>query len=191
MDVYLPPPPQSSFHQHPNSHHPYPIIIFVSGGAWTIGYKLWSALVGRGLSALGYLVVVPDYRNFPQGDIEDMVLDIKRSVIWVLAHAPRFNGDITKITLAGQSAGAHICLCLLLKEYLQMKGLEEEDVEEEAAAALGEGSEGGWGGYVHLPLQPLHLLNPSPTSFSSNNNTPVYVEVSTPSPHAKSGHGHT
>lgn len=64
MDIYLPPPPPAAQQHAP--HHPYPIIIFVSGGAWTIGYKLWSALVGRGMSALGYLVVVPDYRNFPQ-----------------------------------------------------------------------------------------------------------------------------
>jgi hypothetical protein len=44
-----------------------PVIIFVSGGAWIIGYKLWSALVGRALSYYGVVTIIPDYRNFPQG----------------------------------------------------------------------------------------------------------------------------
>lgn len=42
-----------------------PVIIFVSGGAWMIGYKMWSALIARGAAAVcvtvGALVVVPDY----------------------------------------------------------------------------------------------------------------------------------
>ena len=43
-----------------------PVIVFVSGGAWIIGYKLWSGLMARELSRAGYVVIVPDYRNFPQ-----------------------------------------------------------------------------------------------------------------------------
>jgi hypothetical protein len=46
-----------------------PVVIFVSGGAWIIGYKLWSALVGRALSYYGVVTIIPDYRNFPQGII--------------------------------------------------------------------------------------------------------------------------
>jgi prenylcysteine alpha-carboxyl methylesterase len=72
MDIYLPIPPSynRSASKKVRHHTLTPVVIFVSGGAWMIGYKLWSALVGRGLAALGYLVIVPDYRNFPQGDIE-------------------------------------------------------------------------------------------------------------------------
>jgi prenylcysteine alpha-carboxyl methylesterase len=78
LDVYL---PSKFYNPHSNKQQQHmkhsvdlvPVVIFVSGGAWTIGYKLWSALTARGLSKLGILTVVPDYRNFPQGDIEDMV----------------------------------------------------------------------------------------------------------------------
>ena len=78
LDVYL---PERFFNPHsdnPGQHSHrteelLPVVVFVSGGAWTIGYKLWSALTARGLSKLGILTVVPDYRNFPQGDIDDMV----------------------------------------------------------------------------------------------------------------------
>ena len=37
-----------------------------AGGAWTIGYKAWGALLARRLSQQGVLVACLDYRNFPQ-----------------------------------------------------------------------------------------------------------------------------
>ena len=43
-----------------------PVVVFVTGGAWTIGYKAWGALLARRLSQRGLLVFCLDYRNFPQ-----------------------------------------------------------------------------------------------------------------------------
>jgi hypothetical protein len=57
LDVYMPP-------ERPKTKAP--VIVFVSGGAWIIGYKLWSCLAARAFSLLGCVVIVPDYRNFPQ-----------------------------------------------------------------------------------------------------------------------------
>ncbi len=37
-----------------------------TGGAWTIGYKAWGAILARRLSERGMLVVCLDYRNYPQ-----------------------------------------------------------------------------------------------------------------------------
>ena len=118
LDVYLPVPSKKS-HTKKSQNRGTPVVIFVSGGAWTIGYKLWSALVARGLAKLGILTIVPDYRNFPQGDVEDMMEDIRLSVEWTVANAHRFGGDSEKIVLSGQSAGAHITLCLLVADYLR------------------------------------------------------------------------
>jgi prenylcysteine alpha-carboxyl methylesterase len=117
MDIYLPHSPSSP------SQELAPVVIFVSGGAWIIGYKLWSALVARGLATLGMLVVVPDYRNFPQGDIEDMMEDIHAATEWTYEHAHEYYGDKNKLVLAGQSAGAHICLTLLVSRYLKRKNI--------------------------------------------------------------------
>ena len=106
-----------------NNHHqkeesnkspPSPIVIFVTGGAWIIGYKLWGAFIGRGLSSMGILTIIPDYRNFPQGNVEDMMDDIAAAVHWTQNNAGRYGGDTEKIVLAGQSAGAHICMCALV-----------------------------------------------------------------------------
>lgn len=137
LDVYLPVPQKRSKNKDVsgdaiNYNHSYsqkngaPVVVFVSGGAWTIGYKLWSALVARGLAKLGILTIVPDYRNFPQGDVEDMMEDIRLAVEWTSINAHRFGGDASKIVLSGQSAGAHITLCLLVSDYLHKKMLEED-----------------------------------------------------------------
>jgi hypothetical protein len=51
-------------------------VIYVTGGAWLIGYKAWGALIGRRLSQRGALVFCLDYRNFPQGRALDMLEDV-------------------------------------------------------------------------------------------------------------------
>ena len=85
-----------------------PIVIFLTGGAWIIGYRMWGTLLGRALVPFGILVVVPDYRNYPMTDISGMVDDVDASVQWTLDHANEYGGDKDGIILVGQSAGAHI-----------------------------------------------------------------------------------
>lgn len=123
LDIYLPVPIIESTVNDSSVRYinksAVPVVVFVSGGAWIIGYKLWSALVARGLAHFGILVIVPDYRNFPQGNIEDMMDDIRQAVKWTVCNAHRFGGDPDKIVLSGQSAGAHITMCLLIHDYLQ------------------------------------------------------------------------
>lgn len=94
----------------------YPVVVFVSGGAWIIGYKAWGALMGRVLASLGVVVVMPDYRNFPQGVVPDMVEDVTRAMQWVFDNVHLFGGDRENVHLIGQSAGAHLAMCTLLEQ---------------------------------------------------------------------------
>eukprot|EP01035_Chromulina_nebulosa_P019057 gene19057-24879_t len=100
-DIYLP----LNSMKDENKTKRYPVILFVSGGAWVIGYKMWSALIARGLSRLGAIVVCPDYRNAPQGDIECMMDDITNAIKWTINNIDKYNGDRNNIIVAGQSAG--------------------------------------------------------------------------------------
>lgn len=59
LDLYMPVEPNADGSTHA-------VVIFLTGGAWTIGYKGWGALLARRLSDRGILVVCLDYRNFPQ-----------------------------------------------------------------------------------------------------------------------------
>ncbi|KAL3772468.1 hypothetical protein ACHAW5_007323 [Stephanodiscus triporus] len=85
-----------------------PIVIFLTGGAWIIGHRMWGALVGRALVPFGMLVMVPDYGNYPNADAGGMVRDVDACVQWVFDHAGEHGGDANGIVLVGQSAGAHV-----------------------------------------------------------------------------------
>ena len=101
-----------------------------TGGAWTIGYKAWGALLGRRLSEGGILVASMDYRNFPQvmslpsqplsklmqGSCQDMLEDVNNGIAWVLRCIHRFGGDPKKVYLCGQSAGGHLTATAMLTQ---------------------------------------------------------------------------
>ena len=99
---------------------PYPVIICVTGGAWIVGIHYWSAFIGRMMTNNGYLVVTPDYRNFPQGRMQDMVDDVTDSIAWTFRNIERFGGDTNRITIMGQSAGAHL---IFLSIYQQIEAI--------------------------------------------------------------------
>eukprot|EP00638_Chattonella_subsalsa_P001801 CAMPEP_0117763054 /NCGR_PEP_ID=MMETSP0947-20121206/18369_1 /TAXON_ID=44440 /ORGANISM="Chattonella subsalsa, Strain CCMP2191" /LENGTH=508 /DNA_ID=CAMNT_0005584607 /DNA_START=204 /DNA_END=1730 /DNA_ORIENTATION=- len=93
-----------------------PVLIFLTGGAWIIGYKMWGCLMGRALQKQGIVFVAPDYRNFPQAQVGEMVDDVTSAIDWTLKNIDRYGGDPEKVYLAGQSAGAHLAaLALLLR----------------------------------------------------------------------------
>jgi prenylcysteine alpha-carboxyl methylesterase len=111
LDIYSPTPtaqPTAEPTAQPPAEHLRPVVIFVSGGAWIIGYKAWAFLQAMVLQANGVLVVSPDYRNFPQASIENMVADVDAAVAWTLSNLQRLRGDPKNVTLVGQSAGAHL-----------------------------------------------------------------------------------
>ena len=76
------------------------MVVFIAGGAWIIGYKVaaarlllacahslvhqaWNLFTAPQLNHAGFIVVSPDYRNFPQGHAEDMVQDASAALAWV------------------------------------------------------------------------------------------------------------
>ena len=89
-----------------------PVIIFFYGGAWRSGNKELYRYVAKALARLGYVVVVPDYRIFPEVRYPDFLEDGALVVRWVKGNVARFGGDPEKIFLKGHSAGAHIAAML-------------------------------------------------------------------------------
>ncbi|KAF3337547.1 putative isoprenylcysteine alpha-carbonyl methylesterase ICMEL1 [Carex littledalei] len=112
LDLYLP----------ANTKDRTPVVAFITGGAWIIGYKAWGALLGRRLAERGIIVACIDYRNFPQGTISDMVEDASEGISFVCNHIASFGGDPSRIYLVGQSAGAHIASCTLVNQAIKECG---------------------------------------------------------------------
>jgi prenylcysteine alpha-carboxyl methylesterase len=99
LDIYVPP------YQHGRRKGSrYPVAIFFTGGAWTIGYKGWSGLFSDAFMEEGILYVTPDYRNFPQGYGNEMAEDVERAIAWVIQNIELYGGDPENVTVVGQSA---------------------------------------------------------------------------------------
>jgi prenylcysteine alpha-carboxyl methylesterase len=114
LDIYLP-------EDQPDCE-PYrrPVVIYVTGGAWIIGYKAWSTLLGDYLRKKGIIMVSIDYRNFPQGTVQSMIEDVRSGIEWTFEKIYEFGGDVENVTLVGQSAGAHLTSMMLLREVNQL-----------------------------------------------------------------------
>ncbi|KAL6043716.1 putative isoprenylcysteine alpha-carbonyl methylesterase ICMEL1, variant 2, partial [Balamuthia mandrillaris] len=110
LDLYIP------FRRHQSDDTPkkWPVLICFSGGAWIIGYKAWSGLVGKMMMEHGILLVTPDYRNFPQGLVSDMLEDYNAAIRWVFQNIDAYGGDVDNIYIMGQSAGAHLSALALI-----------------------------------------------------------------------------
>ena len=98
-----------------------PIVVFVTGGAWIIGYRMWGFLLGFALQKHGVLCICVDYRNFPQARIPQMIDDVSDALDWVYEHASSLGGSPDDISLVGQSAGAHLSAMVVLRLMRQRK----------------------------------------------------------------------
>ena len=49
------------------------------------------------LRELGYVVVVPDYRKYPQVKVDTIYDDVRQALRWTHAHADEINGDVENI----------------------------------------------------------------------------------------------
>ena len=97
-----------------------PVVVFCTGGGWMIGYKMWSALLARALTAAGIVVVTPDMRNFPLVYVPDMVEDVDLAIEWTRKNIAQYGGDPNNIVLIGQSAGGHVA-CMAIFRKIQRK----------------------------------------------------------------------
>eukprot|EP00462_Mataza_sp_D1_P008263 CAMPEP_0175164914 /NCGR_PEP_ID=MMETSP0087-20121206/26720_1 /TAXON_ID=136419 /ORGANISM="Unknown Unknown, Strain D1" /LENGTH=551 /DNA_ID=CAMNT_0016454083 /DNA_START=11 /DNA_END=1667 /DNA_ORIENTATION=- len=103
LDIYL---PSRQFKKKNNGKAP--TAVFVTGGVWIIGYKAWGFFIGKFLAWNGVVTVMPDYRNFPQGTVTDMLSDVDQAIQWAVDNVDKYGGDPDAVYLIGQSAGAHL-----------------------------------------------------------------------------------
>ncbi|MBA3656476.1 MAG: alpha/beta hydrolase [Gemmatimonadaceae bacterium] len=95
---------------------PAPVVIFLHGGRWRNGSKNEYRLLGDALTRRGLVVVVPDYRLFPEVEFPGWVEDAARAVRWTRTNIRRFGGDSSRIWVVGHSSGGHSAALLALDE---------------------------------------------------------------------------
>jgi acetyl esterase/lipase len=86
-----------------------PAIINVHGGAWVTGSRRQQGvpLLGH-LAANGWVGFNIDYRLSPRATWPDHIVDVKRAIAWVRAHADEYDVDPRFIAITGGSAGGHL-----------------------------------------------------------------------------------
>jgi acetyl esterase/lipase len=119
LDIYRPAHPPGAA----------PVIVFWYGGSWTQGDKEDYRFVGAALAGLGYVVVLPEYRLYPQVRFPQFLDDAAEAVAWVERHAADYGGDPHRIVLMGHSAGAHMAAMLAMNDtYLRRAGADPADI---------------------------------------------------------------
>ena len=121
-----------------------PMVVFIYGGGWRSGAKETYEFVGAPLARRGAVVVIPDYRLFPEVAFPAFLQDNAAAVAWAVARAPSLGADPARIFLMGHSAGAYnVAMLTLDPRWLQDAGSSRDRLD---------GAIGLAGPYDFLPI---------------------------------------
>ncbi len=111
LDIYV---PEKTLHDKKQKA----VVVFFYGGCWgaCMSYTRKDyAFVAQAFTSLGYSVVIPDYRHYPEHMFADIMTDAVNATTWVHNNIAKFSGDnTTRIILVGHSSGAHMAALLTL-----------------------------------------------------------------------------
>jgi acetyl esterase/lipase len=106
-----------------------PVVVFFYGGGWSSGEKHEYRFVAESIASLGYVVVIPNYRLYPDVSFPAFVEDGAAAVRWTHHHASEYGGDSARMFLMGHSAGAHIASLIALDpKYLRAVGMDRSQI---------------------------------------------------------------
>lgn len=93
---------------------PLPIVLYIHGGGFRILSKDTHWLMAIAFARRGYLVFNINYRLAPEHPFPAAAEDGCAALAWVAENAARFGGDLDRLVLAGESAGANLATSLAI-----------------------------------------------------------------------------
>jgi acetyl esterase len=93
---------------------PWPVVLYVHGGGFRILSKDTHWVMALAFARQGYLVFNVSYRLAPAHPFPAAVEDVSAAYEWVVQHAAAYGGDLSRLVLAGESAGANLVTALTL-----------------------------------------------------------------------------
>jgi acetyl esterase/lipase len=92
----------------PEGDGPFPMLVWIHGGGWSMFSKEGNVGLARYITNRGYVVFNVDYRMAPDVPMKIIIEDALGAVIWAKDRAAQYNGDPSRVAVAGHSAGGHL-----------------------------------------------------------------------------------
>lgn len=97
----------------PKGNGPFPVVIYIHGGAWTRGSSTTHRKLVKQFGEAGYLTIAPNYRLAPENPFPAGFDDCVFTAEWAVENAGRFGGDATRMAMGGDSAGGNLTAAVL------------------------------------------------------------------------------
>jgi acetyl esterase/lipase len=111
LDVYIPDDRQNN----------RDVVVFYYGGSWRNGEKEQYRFVADALTENGVVVVIPDFRLYPQADWKEMLADAAAANQWAIENIKQYGGNPQRVFLQGHSSGAHMAAMVALDDKLRQR----------------------------------------------------------------------
>lgn len=95
-----------------HAHSKLPALLYVHGGGFRILSKETHWVMALAFARRGFVVFNVEYRLAPQHPFPAAVQDVCDAYAWVCDHAARYGGDVSRLVVAGESAGANLAATL-------------------------------------------------------------------------------
>ena len=93
----------------PQGNGPFPILVYLHGGGWSICSLDTHDAPCRSLAnGANGVVVSVEYRLAPEHKFPAGLQDCYAATLWVAEHAAELNGDVSRLALGGDSAGGNL-----------------------------------------------------------------------------------
>jgi acetyl esterase len=93
----------------PEGEAPFPLVVYLHGGGWTIGsIDSFDTVVRALTNASGAIVVSIGYRLAPEAPFPAGLEDCLSAVRWLAANAAELGADPDRLAIAGDSAGGNL-----------------------------------------------------------------------------------
>ncbi|RYF09871.1 MAG: hypothetical protein EOO40_06160, partial [Deltaproteobacteria bacterium] len=96
----------------PRQGGPWPVVLYVHGGGFGLLSKDTHWHIATALASLGFWVANINYRLAPKHPYPAALQDSAQALAWVVDHAAKSGGDLSRLVLAGESAGANLVTAL-------------------------------------------------------------------------------
>jgi len=91
---------------------PWPVVFYVHGGGFRLLSKDTHWIMGLAYARMGYVVFNVSYRLAPKHPYPAALQDVCAGYRWLIDNAAVYGGDLSRLIVAGESAGANLVTAL-------------------------------------------------------------------------------